>query len=119
MRFTFVEAMINPTFYAPLARKAEDCGFHSFAVPDSVIYPEFSDTTYPYTADGKREFLENKPIIDPFVLIATMAAVTEKLRFYPFVYKLPIRQPVLAAKQATSLAAITNNRFSLGCGLSP
>jgi len=119
MRFTFVESMIDPSFYVPLARKCEEVGFSSFAIPDSIIYPEHSDTQYPYTKDGKREFLENKPILDPFVLMATMAAVTEKLRFYPFVYKLPIRQPVLAAKQATSLAAMTNNRFSLGVGLSP
>ena len=119
MRFTFVESMINPDFYVPLAKKAEEAGFSSFAVPDSVIYPEESDTRYPYTQDGKREFLQNKPIIDPFVLIATMAAVTEKLCFYPFVYKLPIRQPVLVAKQASSLASISNNRFRLGIGLSP
>jgi len=119
VRFTFVESMIDPSFYVPLAKKCEAAGFASFAVPDSIIYPEQSDTTYPYTPDGKREFLENKPIIDPFVLMATMAAVTQSLRFYPFVYKLPVRQPVLVAKQATSLASISNNRFSLGVGLSP
>jgi probable F420-dependent oxidoreductase len=119
MRFTFVESMIDPSFYVPLARCCEEAGFASFAVPDSVMYPEHSDTRYPYTPDGNREFLENKAIIDPFVLMATMAAVTHTLRFYPFVYKLPIRQPVLVAKQATSLATICNNRFSLGVGLSP
>lgn len=119
MRFTFVESMIDPSFYVPLAKKCEAAGFASFAVPDSIIYPEQSDTTYPYTQDGKREFLEDKPIIDPFVLMATMAAVTHSLCFYPFVYKLPVRQPVLVAKQATSLASISNNRFSLGVGLSP
>jgi len=119
MRFTFVESMIAPSFYAPLAQACEQAGFASFAVPDSIIYPECSDTRYPYTEDGNREFLENKAIIDPFVLMSTMAAVTSTLRFYPFVYKLPVRQPVLVAKQATSLAAISNNRFSLGVGLSP
>lgn len=119
MRFTFVESMIDPSFYVPLAKKCEEVGFSSFAVPDSIIYPEQSDTSYPYTQDGSREFLENKPIIDPFVLMATMAAVTQTLCFYPFVYKLPVRQPVLVAKQAASLASISNNRFSLGVGLSP
>ena len=119
MRFTFVESMIAPEFYVPLAKRCEQAGFHSFAVPDSIIYPEHSDTTYPYTPDGNREFLENKPIIDPFVLMAAMAACTHSLRFYPFVYKLPVRQPVLVAKQATSLASICDNRFSLGVGLSP
>jgi len=83
VRFTFVESMIDSSFYVPLAKKCEESGFSSFAVPDSIIYPEQSDISYPYTQDGKREFLEDKPIIDPFVLMATMAAVTETLRFYP------------------------------------
>jgi probable F420-dependent oxidoreductase len=119
MRFTFVESMIDPAFYVPLARACEEAGFSSFAVPDSILYPEHSDTRYPYMEDGKREFLEDKPILDPFVLMASMAAVTSTLRFYPFVYKLPVRQPVLVAKQLFSLACISNNRCSLGVGLSP
>jgi probable F420-dependent oxidoreductase len=119
MRFTFVESMIDPSYYVPLAKACESHGFSSFAVPDSIIYPESSDTRYPYTTTGARDFLEDKPIIDPFVLMATMAAVTEKLCFYPFVYKLPVRQPVLVAKQATSLAVLSKNRLRLGLGLSP
>ncbi|HSC74705.1 MAG TPA: TIGR03619 family F420-dependent LLM class oxidoreductase [Pseudomonadales bacterium] len=119
MRFTFVESMIDPCYYVPLAKTCESHGFSSFAVPDSIIYPESSDTKYPYTASGERSFLEDKPVIDPFVLMATMAAVTETLCFYPFVYKLPVRQPVLVAKQATSLAVLSNNRLRLGLGLSP
>jgi alkanesulfonate monooxygenase SsuD/methylene tetrahydromethanopterin reductase-like flavin-dependent oxidoreductase (luciferase family) len=51
--------------------------------------------------------------------MATIAAATETLCFYPFVYKLPVRQPVLVAKQATSLAVLSNNRLRLGLGLSP
>jgi alkanesulfonate monooxygenase SsuD/methylene tetrahydromethanopterin reductase-like flavin-dependent oxidoreductase (luciferase family) len=35
------------------------------------------------------------------------------------VVKLPIRQPVLVAKQAASVAVITDNRFGFGVGLSP
>lgn len=119
MRFTFVESMIDPCYYVPLAKACEAHGFSSFAVPDSIIYPENSDTKYPYTTSGERDFLEDKSIIDPFVLMSTIAAVTETLCFYPFVYKLPVRQPVLVAKQATSLAVMSNNRLRLGLGLSP
>ena len=35
-----------------------------------------------------------------FVAIAAMAAVTERIRFLTNVVKLPIRPPVLAAKQS-------------------
>lgn len=119
MRFTFVDSMINPSFYKPLAIAAEEAGYDSFAIPDSICYPEVSDSSYPYTADGNREFLEDKPFIEPFSLISHLAAVTEKLRFTTFVVKLPMRHPVIAAKQAASVAVISNNRFGFGIGISP
>jgi len=119
MRFSYAESMIDPSQYVPLAMAAEEAGYTSFTVPDSIIYPEVSDSKYPYTPDGNREFLDGKPMIDPFVLASTMAAVTERLRFTTFVVKLPIRQPVLMAKQAMSLAVISNDRFGFGIGLSP
>lgn len=119
MRFTFAEAMCDPAQLAPLAKAAEESGYHSFTVPDSICFPAESDTEYPYNDDGTREFLEGKPFIDPFCLMSALGAVTERLRFTTFVIKLPIRQPVLVAKQATSVACLTNNRLSLGVGLSP
>jgi probable F420-dependent oxidoreductase len=119
MRFSYVDSMIDPTFYVPLARAAEAAGFDSFVVPDSVCYPRDSDSTYPYTADGNREFLEDKPFLEPFSLIPALGAVTETLRFTTFVVKLPIRNPVLVAKQAASVAVLTDNRFGFGVGLSP
>ena len=88
-------------------------------VPDSICYPEVSDTTYPFNPDGTREFLEDKPFLEPFSLIPAMGALTERLRFVTFVVKLPIRQPVLVAKQVTSTAVLTGNRLLLGVGTSP
>lgn len=119
MRFTFVESMIDPAWYVPLAQACETHGFNSFAVPDSILYPQHSATPYPYTSSGGRDFLEDQPILDPFVLMAAIAAATTRLCFYPLVYKLPVRQPVLVAKQASSLAVLSNNRLRLGLGLSP
>jgi probable F420-dependent oxidoreductase len=119
MRFTYVDAMIDPRFLAPLAVAAEEAGYHSFAVPDSICYPEESDSTYPYTPDGGREFLEDKPFIEPFALIGALSAVTKTIRFSTFVLKLPMRHPVLAAKQAASAAVLSENRVDLGVGLSP
>jgi probable F420-dependent oxidoreductase len=119
MRFSFAESMCDPSQYLPLAVEAEQNGWHSFVVPDSICYPEVSDSTYPYTDDGNRQFLAGKPFIEPFSLIPAMGAVTQRLRFTTFVVKLPIRQPVLVAKQACSVAVITNNRFGFGVGLSP
>lgn len=119
MRFTYAEAMCDPHQLAPLAQAAEQAGYHAFTVPDSICFPKESDTKYPYNADGNREFLEGKPFIDPFALVAALGAVTERLRFSTFVIKLPIREPVLAAKQATSVAYLVRDRLNLGVGLSP
>ena len=119
MRFTFAESMCDPSHYLPLAIAAERAGFTSFTVPDSICYPEHSDSRYPYTPDGDRGFLEGKPFLEPFALIPALAAVTERLRFTTFVVKLPIRQPVLVAKQAASVAVLSGDRFGFGVGLSP
>ncbi|WP_454199207.1 TIGR03619 family F420-dependent LLM class oxidoreductase [Nocardia sp. Marseille-Q1738] len=119
MRFTYAETMTVPSYYLPLAKAAEEAGYTSMAVADSVAYPKESDAKYPYTPDGSREFLADKPFIEAFVLSAAMAAVTTTLRFTPFVLKLPIRPPVLVAKQAASVAALSGNRFGLGVGISP
>ena len=119
MRFTYAEAMTDPTFYIPLAKAAEAAGYHAMTIPDSIAYPFESDSTYPYTPDGSREFLENKAFIESFVLTAALCAVTTRLHFNHFGLKLPIRPPALVAKQAGSLAALFDNRLGLGVGTSP
>ncbi|RSN51411.1 MULTISPECIES: TIGR03619 family F420-dependent LLM class oxidoreductase [Actinomadura] len=119
MRFTYAEAMTDPSHYLPLARAAEAAGYASFSVADSLIYPKESDTSYPYTETGDREFLEDKAFIETFTLIAAMGAVTERIRFTPFVLKLPVRPPVLVAKQAMSIVGLIGDRLGLGVGLSP
>jgi probable F420-dependent oxidoreductase len=112
-------SMVNPSYYVPLARAAEEAGFHSMGLADSICYPKESDSTYPYTPDGSREFLENKAFIEPLICTAAMGAATSTLRFHTGVLKLPIRNPVIFAKEATSLAALTGERFDLGVGISP
>jgi probable F420-dependent oxidoreductase len=119
VRFSYAESMIDPSFYAPLAKAAEDAGYDNFVVPDSIAYPRESDATYPYNPDGTREFLEDKPFLEPFALIPALGAVTERIRFTTFVVKLPIRHPVLVAKQAGSVEVLTNGRLVLGVGTSP
>jgi probable F420-dependent oxidoreductase len=119
MRFSYAESMVDPTFYLSLARAVEDAGYDSMVVPDSICYPKESDSTYPFSPDHTREFLEDKPFIEPFSLIPAMGAVTERIRFVTFVLKLPMRHPLLVAKQATSVAVLTGNRLSLGVGTSP
>lgn len=119
MRFSVAESMCDISHYLPLAQAADQAGFATFALGDSILYPERAEVDYPYTETGDRSFLEGAPFIDPFQLFAAMSVVTEKIQFHTGVLKLPIRDPVLVAKQVSSLQVFTDERFILGVGLSP
>jgi probable F420-dependent oxidoreductase len=119
MRFSYAESMTDPSYYPELARAAEDAGYDSMVISDSICYPQTSESVYPYNPDGTREFLEDKPFLEPFSLIPALGAVTSRLRFVTFVVKLPLRNPVLLAKQVTSTAVLTGGRLVLGAGTSP
>jgi probable F420-dependent oxidoreductase len=120
MRFSLLTGLGGVEDYLEIARTAEDKGFNSLAIPDSIFYPEITESDYPYmNTDAVRQVLNGVPVLDPFVAIATMAAVTKKLRFYPAVMKVPVRQPLVLAKALSSLAVVSDNRVSLGAGLSP
>lgn len=102
-----------------LAQAAEQAGFNAISIPDSICFPKEGDSEYPYNADGSNDFLEGLPFVDPFVQATHIAAVTESIRIITCVYKLPVRQPVVVAKMLSSVAAISNNRFDFGVGISP
>lgn len=118
MRFHYAEAMTAVANYLPLARATEELGFAGFTMPDSLIYPKASETAYSYTDDGGREFLENKPFVESFILATAIGAATSRLELTTNVVKLPVRPPLYSAKLAASVAAITGDRFNLGVGLS-
>lgn len=117
VKFSVALAMVEPEQYLPLAKAAEDAGFHAVAVPDSVFYPEEVSAPYPYTEDGGRFWSAKTPWIDPWVAIPAMAAVTTRLHFYTNVLKLAIREPLLVAKTVGSAAVLSGNRVALGVGL--
>jgi alkanesulfonate monooxygenase SsuD/methylene tetrahydromethanopterin reductase-like flavin-dependent oxidoreductase (luciferase family) len=119
MRFSYQVGMCEPSHYLPLAKAAEAAGFHGITIPDSVCYPQEASSKYPYNADGSREFLESVPFIESLIGVAAMAAVTDKIRFATFVYKLAIRQAAIVAKQVQGINALSNNRFDFGVGISP
>lgn len=118
MRFTVPLPMMPAHHYVPMAKAAEEHGFDSIAVPDSVFYPETVSGEYPFSADGGRWWPAATPFVDPFVAIPAMAAVTERITFFTNVLKLPLRHPLLVAKQVASIAALSADRFRLGVGIS-
>ncbi len=119
MKFAYHHSMCPPEQYVPLAKAAEELGFNTITMPDSICYPKEASSQYPYNADGSREFLDGVPFIEPFILAAHLAAVTDKIRFTTSVHKTAVHKPALLAKSLSSLAVISNNRFGYGVGISP
>ncbi|MEZ5573426.1 MAG: TIGR03619 family F420-dependent LLM class oxidoreductase [Halioglobus sp.] len=119
MRFSYQIGMCDSDHYLPLAKAAEQAGFHGIAIPDSICYPQQASSKYPYNSDGSREFLESVPFIESLIAVAAMAAVTERIRFATFVYKLAVRQAPVVAKQVQGIQALSGNRFDFGIGISP
>lgn len=118
MKWTVPFPLFPADHLLPMARAAEAAGFDTIAMPDSVFYPEQVSAEYPYSADGGRFWAPETPFVDPFVGISAMIGVTERIRFVTNVVKLPIRDPLLVAKQLSSMATLSGNRMSIGVGLS-
>ena len=118
MKWSLAGAMLDARELPGLARTAEEAGYDSIGMPDSVFYPEHVSADYPYTPDGRRMWSGDAPMPDPFIAITAMAAVTERLCFSTNVLKLPLRDPLLTAKQVATMAVMSDNRFALGVGLS-
>jgi probable F420-dependent oxidoreductase len=117
VHFTMSVALSNPAEYAALAVAAEEAGFHQIAVPDSIFWSESVSNAYPYTKDGSRLWTEQTDFVDPFVACASMAAVTSRIRFLTHVVKVAVRNPILLAKQVSSVAVLSGNRFTFGAGV--
>ena len=120
MRFILQLGFSNYRNYTAIARAAEESGWTWLSMPDSLFFPQLTESEYPYAeTDAIRKYLEHADFIEPFVAMSTMAAVTPRLRFYPGVLKVPVRQPLILAKMLTSLAVMSNGRIALGAGLGP
>ena len=118
MRFSVSLSQVEPENVLEVARMAESLGFDAIGIPDSICYPKSADEAFPYTADGKRE-IHDIPFVDPLATSAAVGAVTSRVKIKIAVLKLPMRSPVLVAKQVSTIAVLTRGRFQLGVGTSP
>lgn len=99
-----------------LARFAETLGFEGIIGADHALYPETMAPAYPYSASGFPPQTADSEYPDMWTSCAAMAAVTTRLRLVCGIYVLPLRHPVEVAKQAATLAILSQGRFALGAG---
>ena len=94
-----------------VSQAAESLGFTGVALSDHVAIPRHHATLHPELG---KPYDYHLPMIDPFTVIASMGAATKKLRFMTYALVGSMRDPFSIARQAGSLAGLTNNRFALG-----
>ncbi|GAA4537140.1 TIGR03619 family F420-dependent LLM class oxidoreductase [Pseudonocardia xishanensis] len=118
MRFTLWNTGADPGEFFALAQAAEGCGWSSMCLNESVFQPIDVASRYPYTPDGMRFWPTDSPYLEPMTLLPAVAAATQRLRVYPFVTKLVLRDPLLLANQVKTASLLSGGRFSLGVGMS-
>lgn len=110
---TCTEGLVNPIpFAAPadfirLAQEAERLGYDAVWGNDHI-------TAAPYV--GTR-WAEPPNFYEVMVTLATVGAHTRRIRLGTAVLVLPLRDPVLVAKQAATLDRFTGGRLILGVGI--
>ena len=98
---------------AEMAQLCEQRGFESMFVTDHTHIPASRETPYPAGGDLPPEYAR---IHDPFVALATAAQATETIKLGTAVCLLVERDPIVTAKQAASIDALSGGRFLFGVG---
>ena len=98
------------------ARFAEERGFDSLWVSDHVVVPRTIASRYPYSPDGRFPIPPDLPFLEPLATLLFAAAVTQRARLGTSILVVPMRNPVITAKQLATLDALSNGRAILGAG---
>ena len=100
-----------------LAVAAEEAGIESLWTVEHVIWPSNYDSEYPYSSSGKMPGDKSSAIPDPLIWLSFVAANTTKLVLGTGIVILPERNPVVFAKEAATLSALSKGRLQLGIGV--
>ncbi len=104
------ESSIRP---ADLAAAAEDRGFESLWVAEHSHIPVSRRSPWPGGGELPKRYYE---VMDPFVALATAAAVTSRLRLGTGICLVVQRDPIQLAKEVASLDQLSGGRFLFGVG---
>ena len=111
VEFPSVAYREGPEAVARLARAIEDIGYDELDMFDHVVMG------FPLEGRAPGPYPGSMPILEAFMTLAYVAAVTRRIRLGTEVLVLPQRQPVLVAKQVSTLDTLSGGRVRLGVGV--
>jgi probable F420-dependent oxidoreductase len=96
-----------------IGRLAEERGFGSLLFPEHTHIPASRETPWPDGGELPRHYSHT---YDPFVALATVAAVTERIKVGTGICLVIQRDPITTAKEVASLDRLSGGRFLFGVG---
>jgi probable F420-dependent oxidoreductase len=112
------ETLAGRTTIEAVGRMADELGLDSVWCNDHLAMPATQDGpgTQPAYAAAYGED-RGQHIYEPLIVLAYLAAVTQRVMLGTSVYLLPLRNPLLAARQVVSLDRLSEGRLVLGVGV--
>jgi probable F420-dependent oxidoreductase len=107
----------DPDWMVAFARHLEACGFESIVVVEHTVLLTRYDSVYPYDNSGRVGLTPHCPIPDPLDLLAFLAGHTSSLGLATGVLVLPNHHPVVLAKRAATVDALSGGRLRLCVGV--
>jgi probable F420-dependent oxidoreductase len=107
---------LDARLYPELAVHAEKAGLEILWLSDHLLTPATFAAEYPYSDTGRPGYDTSAVLNDVWVLIGHLAALTERLRFSPGVFILPLRSPFVTALALATASRLSGGRVLLGVG---
>src|SRR6201998_2790091 len=107
----------DPHWMAGFARHLEACGFESIVAVEHTVLATRYDSVYPYDRSGRVELAADCPVPDPLDLLSFLAGHTDRLGLATGVLVLPHHHPVVLAKRAATVDALSGGRVRLCVGV--
>jgi probable F420-dependent oxidoreductase len=107
----------DPDWMVSFASHLERCGFESIVVVEHTVLATRYDSVYPYDRSGRVGLPADCPIPDPLDLLAFLAGHTSRLGLATGVLVLPNHHPVVLAKRAATVDALSGGRLRLCVGV--
>ncbi|MEF8780887.1 MAG: TIGR03619 family F420-dependent LLM class oxidoreductase [Haloferacaceae archaeon] len=98
-----------------VARATDEAGFETLWQGDHITIPK--ELRYDEYQFGTPDWADSSnPSVDVFQTFAHVAAVTDDVKLGTNICVVPLRHPIVLAKQALSLDALSEGRFEFGVG---
>lgn len=107
----------DPDWMVAFAGHLELCGFESIVVVEHTVLVTRYESVYPYDSSGRVGLTADCPIPDPLDLLAFLAGHTSRLGLATGVLVLPNHHPVVLAKRAATVDALSGGRLRLCVGV--